>query len=85
MSLQEILDVARDHVRLGPDDDLDDVARSHHAVRSGRLEYGLVHQRRVGDLGPQPGDAGLDLDDVVAAAQAGDNALRLATIWSSPV
>ena len=30
------------------------------------------------DLGPQPGDAGLDLDDVVGAAEAGEDLLCLA-------
>ncbi|EGJ75093.1 putative phosphotransferase system IIB component [Streptomyces sp. Tu6071] len=42
------------------------------------LEGGLVDLGGVVDLGAQPGDAALDVADVVEAAESGDDLLRLA-------
>jgi hypothetical protein len=42
------------------------------------LERGLVDDGRVLDLGAQPGDARLDLDDVVRAAEGDQDLLGLA-------
>ena len=39
----------------------------------GRVQGSVVDEGGVLHLGPQPGDAGLDLDDVVGAAESRDD------------
>ena len=49
----------------------------HDAVGAGALERPVVDLGRVFHLGPQSGDAGLDLDDVGGAAESGQDLLGL--------
>src|SRR3954452_7870274 len=75
---EELLDLRGDRVGARSEDHLDDRSRTHHSVRPGLPECGLVHQGGVSHLGAQPGDAGLDLHDVAVTTEPRHDLMGLA-------
>ena len=75
---QGVVDVGLQGVGLGAEDRLDVVADLDHAGGTERLQPGLVDLALVGDLHAQPGDAGVDVDQVLPATEGGDQLLGLA-------
>ena len=60
--LQHVEDVVLQRLGLGTEHRLHAVADLDHPGRAERFEPGLVHLGLVGDVHPQPGDAGVDVD-----------------------
>ncbi len=69
----ESCDLRGEVVRRGPNDDLDDAARTHHAEGAGRSQSLLINLRLIGYLDAQTRDAGLEIGDVLLAAETGDD------------
>src|SRR6476469_8536464 len=75
--LEDILDLALERFGLGAEDRLHVVADLDHAGGTERLETALVDLALVGDLHPEPGDAGVDVDQVLPATECGNELFRL--------
>src|SRR6476659_8217624 len=76
--LQGVVDLVLECLGLCAEHGLHVVADLDHPGRAERLEAALVDLPLVGDLHAQSGDAGVDVDQVVAAAERRDELLRLA-------
>src|SRR5699024_3391725 len=77
-SIHQVLDVIDEEIGFGTDDDLHGSALGDDAEGTCFLEGAFVHEVLVADFDAQTSDACLDLIDVVRAAEAGDDLLRLA-------
>src|SRR5699024_11668294 len=77
-SIHQVFDVIDEEIGFGTDDDLHGSAVGNDAEGTCLLEGAFVNEVLVADFDAQPSDAGLDLIDVVRAAEAGDDLLRLA-------
>ena len=72
-----VRDLALQDLGLGAEDGLHVVADLDHAGGAERLQASLVDLVLVGDLHPQPGDARVDVDQVLPAPEGGDQPLGL--------
>src|SRR5919112_3419472 len=77
-TLEDVGDLVLERLGLGAEDRLDVVADLDHAGGAERLEAAPVDLVLVGDLHPEPGNAGVDVDQVLPAPEGGDELLRLA-------
>src|SRR5262245_55576476 len=76
--LQDFVDVVLQCLGLRAEDRLHAVAHLDHTRGAETAQTGLIHLALVGDLHTQTGDAGVDVHEILAAAERRDDLLCLA-------